>query len=231
MQQQLVPRDLYGRTQHKTMQARLASDILENRSKSEFFRTGPGRFFLRSFQADTRLPARYRREYHAPLRAAQLGRFDVVAFSRDELAKLAEKTTSPFSLGKLSALSLRFARLFNVRRDAKTVPFRFLLMLIVNNRILIDNQRPPKTEGDIHSRSTIGIEGVVRREDLSLFSADSFGLLDAAARTLIERFELPNEARTEIDNNARWSQPFAVIETNRATQHADLLCSPSAPMA
>src|SRR6266576_3935001 len=81
-QLQLVAPDLYGRTQHKTLQARLATDILHRRSRSEFYRTGPGRFFLRAMQTDRTIPVRYRREYTAPLRAAQLGRFDVLTISR-----------------------------------------------------------------------------------------------------------------------------------------------------
>ncbi len=44
----IVPSHLFGRTQHKTLGARLSKDILERREKSAFFRTAPGRFFLRA---------------------------------------------------------------------------------------------------------------------------------------------------------------------------------------
>ncbi|WP_339709812.1 winged helix-turn-helix domain-containing protein [uncultured Sphingosinicella sp.] len=222
MQMQLVPRDLYGRTQHKTLQARLATDILKHRSKSEFFRTGPGRFFLRALQSDDRLPERYRQEYHAPLRAAQLGRFDVVAFPRIDLAKLAAKLISPFAVAKLHELPWRFARLYSLRRDPKLVPFRFLLLLVAEDRIFLDNQRPTTEEGDLHIRSVMGIEGVVKRDDLLLFSPDSFGLMDAAARTLLEHFELPHHVRALIEDDTRWSDPLAVIDEESEGRRADL---------
>jgi len=41
-----VPPQLYGRTQHKTLQARLSEDILLKRERSAFFRTDPGHYLL-----------------------------------------------------------------------------------------------------------------------------------------------------------------------------------------
>lgn len=56
----IVPQPLHGRTQHKTLGARLSVDIVRNRENSPFFRTKPGHFFLRSFMQDTSIPAQYR---------------------------------------------------------------------------------------------------------------------------------------------------------------------------
>ena len=44
---QLVPEHLFGKTQYKTLQARLSEDLLRNRKRTIFARTGPGRFVLR----------------------------------------------------------------------------------------------------------------------------------------------------------------------------------------
>ena len=222
-QMQLIPRDLYGRTQHKTLQARLATDILKHRSKSLFYRTGPGRFFLRSFQFDRSIPQRYWKEYQAPLRAAQLGRFDVVAFFRSPLAEIACKTRSPFPASRLLALPWRFVRLYNVQRDDQFVPFRFLLLLTADGRLFLDNFRPVMTEGDLHDRSTIGIEGFVKRGDLSLFSSDEVGLLDAAARTILERFDLPRYVLPILEDASRWSQAHAVVDVDKDQAGADLV--------
>ena len=38
----IVPRNLYGKTQHKTLHARLAEDIRKQPTRSAFVRTGPG---------------------------------------------------------------------------------------------------------------------------------------------------------------------------------------------
>jgi hypothetical protein len=45
----LVPSHLHGHTQHKTLQARLSEDISHYLDQSRFFRTAPGRFFLRAY--------------------------------------------------------------------------------------------------------------------------------------------------------------------------------------
>jgi hypothetical protein len=56
----IAPHHLYGKTQHKTLQARLSEDILHRREHSAFFRTRPGYFFLREFITDLSIPAEFR---------------------------------------------------------------------------------------------------------------------------------------------------------------------------
>ena len=210
-QLQLVPRDLYGRTQQKTMQARLASDILTHRSRSEFYRTEPGRFFLRTFLSDERIPQRYRREYQAPLRAAQLGRFDVIAFPRVALANLASTVSSPFPATILEHLPWRSMRLFGLRGPSDHAPFRFRLLLVSNAGTFVDDQRPTP-EGDLPRRQVVVIPGVLKKSDRSLFSADPFGLVEAATRTLFEHFELPSSIVSALEDAGRWSEAKAVLD-------------------
>ena len=57
----LVPEHLYGKTQHKTLQARLSEDIVARRDRGAFFRTAPGKFFLRELLRDESLPEEFRR--------------------------------------------------------------------------------------------------------------------------------------------------------------------------
>lgn len=211
----LVPRDLYGRTQQKTMQARLASDILRHRSKSEFYRTAPGRFFLRLFLYDDQIPSRYRREYQAPLRAAQLGRFDVIAFDREKLAQLSLEVPSPFSATLLANLPWRFVRLFSIRDDINHVPFQFRLILLSEAGYLVDDKNPTE-QGNLVQRQVIGIPGFVKKSDHSLFSVDKLGLTEAATRTLLEQFELSRSVLDALDDTSRWSEAKALVECGDA---------------
>lgn len=57
LQLNMVPPDLYGQTQHKTLQARISEDILHNRDNSRFYRTGRGVFFLREYLEDDKSTA------------------------------------------------------------------------------------------------------------------------------------------------------------------------------
>lgn len=43
----LLPKDLYGSRQDRTLQARLSEDIVARGAESRFFRTSAGKFFLR----------------------------------------------------------------------------------------------------------------------------------------------------------------------------------------
>ncbi len=83
----LVPPELYGRTQHKTLQARLSEDILLNRDRSAFFRCAPGKFFLREFMHDTTLPVEFRTPFVARRRLREIQTRSALAF------KLADLTT------------------------------------------------------------------------------------------------------------------------------------------
>lgn len=191
-QLQIVPRDLYGRTQHKTLQARLATDILNQRMKSQFFRTGPGRFFLRALQSDDTLPASYRREYIAPLRAAQLGKFDVLTISRPTIRRLSFAERHPLRISDLAPRLSRYHRMDEARRNLDLLVFRIMVVLLHNGKILIHQERP-LLHGEIPSRASLGFEGFIKREDKCLFSDDEVGLKDAGLRTISEWLDLaPN---------------------------------------
>lgn len=209
-QLQLVPRELYGRTQQKTMHARLASDILRKRSKSEFYRTGPGRFFLRSFQLDRTTPPRYRKEYQAPLRAAQLGRFDVIAIPRSSLSKLVVDVGATFPANLLAALPWRFSPLWNLKGRSNYIPLQFHLMILVDGRMLIN--KASVVDDEMRRRITIGLPGVVKKSDRSLFSIDEFGIVEAAQRTLMERYDIPGKAASKLNDSNLWSQALAFVD-------------------
>ena len=68
----LVPKELYGQTQHKTLQARLSEDILLRRERSGFFRTAPGVFFLTKYLQDESIKQEYRTPIIARRRSREL---------------------------------------------------------------------------------------------------------------------------------------------------------------
>jgi len=74
-----VPKHLHGKTQHKTLQARLSEDILRKREQSAFFRTKPGHFFLRRFLTDASIPVEFRQPVTARRRTRDLLRGPALA--------------------------------------------------------------------------------------------------------------------------------------------------------
>ncbi|NJC34643.1 hypothetical protein GGR88_002157 [Sphingomonas jejuensis] len=81
----LIPPHLHGRTQHKTIGARLSEDILAKRERCRFFRVRPGRFFLRSFIDDPTIPKDFKTPIVARRRSRQLQRECAAYIHADKL--------------------------------------------------------------------------------------------------------------------------------------------------
>src|SRR5689334_22131413 len=68
----IVPIHLRGKTQYKTLHARLSEDILHNKLGSRFFRTDPGLFFLSEMRSDPKVPDEFKDPFHARRRTRDL---------------------------------------------------------------------------------------------------------------------------------------------------------------
>ena len=87
----LVPAHLHGKTQHKTLHARLSEEIVERRENSPFFRSAPGVFFLREFITDSSLPEKYRVEIPTRRRIREILRGPALALEEEKLSKISCK--------------------------------------------------------------------------------------------------------------------------------------------
>ena len=87
----IAPHHLYGKTQHKTLQARLSEDILHRRDHSQFFRTKPGQFFLREFLTDSSIPAEHRQPIVARRRTRDLFLGPALSISYRYASRLLQK--------------------------------------------------------------------------------------------------------------------------------------------
>lgn len=81
----VVPKHIYGKTQQKTLQARLSEDILHHRETSPFYRTEPGQFFLTEFLDADDIPAEWKVPFPARGRTRDLTRNNTLALKRSFL--------------------------------------------------------------------------------------------------------------------------------------------------
>ncbi len=88
---EIAPHHLHGKTQHKTLQARLSEDILQRREHSLFFRTKPGQFFLREFLTDPSIPAEFRQPIVARRRTRDLFMGPALSVKYDHVKYLLHK--------------------------------------------------------------------------------------------------------------------------------------------
>ena len=186
---QVVPTDLFGRTQHKTLQARLSTEILHRKARTDFYRTGPGIFSLRSLRGSHTSVLQHTREYAAPSRAAQLGRFEVLAFTRSSLYGITPIDGVRLRASDLYRISNTYSKLKDVPRDGNVVALRMMVLLLHEGCLLLRQKRPVGADS-LPSRTAVGLEGVIKSDDKQLFSEDEFGLMEAASRTTAEWLSL-----------------------------------------
>jgi hypothetical protein len=195
----IVPRDLYGKTQHKTLQARIAEDILHNRGRSEFIRTERGRFFLRSLLGDPSIRRRFKGEYLAPIRSDQLKRFYVACTQRSALRHIQNSQGSFVDLKHILRLPLTYRLLATMKGDTENCFLRVIVILCRGQQLLL-HRTPSKFGDSLDGKLSLGLIGFVKREDRTLFATDNLGIQEAAERTLSEQLYMPYNAIKELSS-------------------------------
>lgn len=177
---QLVPEHLFGKTQHKTLHARLSEDILHNRRYSLFVRTAPGRFSLASRLESSGA----QNEYVAPPRSYQLKQFDVLCANRTELDSALQIGSSPVEFASIAQWFQRQLPLRIAEKDPMLVYLRLLVMIGSSRGVLT---LTALDGSDFGSGRTIGLLGLLRGSDADLFSDEPYGIDLAAKRTIAEQ--------------------------------------------
>jgi hypothetical protein len=86
----IVPPHLHGKTQQKTLQARLSEYILTQKRDGVFFRTAPGYFFLTELESDSNIPDQYKDHFSARRRTRDLFRAPALCFKSEFIGQLTE---------------------------------------------------------------------------------------------------------------------------------------------
>jgi hypothetical protein len=184
---QLVPSHLFGKTQYKTLHARLAEDLTRNRRTTIFVRTGPGRFFLRSkFKPKAGLPG----EYVAPLRAYQLRQFEVICVKREVLNRLWENNSYSANFHQIESSLLHQVPLQHAERTADLIHVRIFVIIHCIDSVLT---LTALAGTDLGRGRSLGLLGYLKGSDTDLFSPDSWGIDHAARRTIAEQSTLSPE--------------------------------------
>jgi hypothetical protein len=196
---EVVPPNLYGKTQHKTLQARLSEDILLNRERSAFFRCAPGKFFLREFMHDISLPVEFRTPIVARRRLRDLKAQAALAFKVDDLRAF---TTSGNALKSDAVYGLiEDGRHSYV--DPKEPPvdhamvWSFVVVLRSLDVLTYRLGRYREERDAFFNRRSLGFFTLISQHDSSLFDVVDAGIsstgLRAAKMDLDILFDTPND--------------------------------------
>ena len=193
---QIVPEHLRGKTQHKTLQARLSEDILYHRSSSLFFRTEPGLFFLCELLADPNIPEKFKEVFPARRRTRDLQNESALGIRRDFLKSWRERS-GDWDLMEMLADAERHeaVRYLPQSGDAGYATLWTFSLVRRNEEVLsyrIGRYRDDREA--FTNKRTIGFPGVVTVSDRSLFSQDDYGATENALRVILLDLDLSSQS-------------------------------------
>lgn len=190
----LVPPRLHGKTQHKTLQARVSEDIIARREHSLFFRTAPGRFFLREFLTDISLPEEYRRPIPTRRRFRELLRGPALTVDYDVLKEIAEENTAIRPKIIYELLNAELYRYEDPREKiTKNVFLRSFVCVHRNTDVLTYRLGRYRDDRDsFMSRRSIGFSALVHVDEHTLFNLGDFGIVDSGVRATKVDLDVPD---------------------------------------
>ena len=185
----IVPHHLHGKTQHKTLQARISEDILLRRGKSLFFRTQPGRFFLREFQRDLSISEKYRHEFASRRRQRELLKGPALAIDKRDLAHPNGRNNTVDAERVITILTDQRYNYDDPKNANPNSVFIWSFVAVMrDNSVLSYRLGRYRDDRDnfVHKR-TIGISSIVYERDRDLFNLDNYGILQSGyAATAID---------------------------------------------
>lgn len=195
LKERLVPNSLHGKTQHKTLQARLSEDILLRRERSAFFRTKPGYFFLREFITDTTIPSEHRVPIIARRRRRELAYPYALAFDREIVGAADEDAViEPTRILKmLKNRRYHYAASSQTRTATDIVVWSFVLVLRQNFVLTYRHGRYREDRDTFLQKRSVGFFAPVVQDDLTLFDQTDHGIVSSGIRSLSFDLHLPNQ--------------------------------------
>lgn len=188
----ILPEHLHGKTQQKTLQARLSEDILKDREASIFYRTEPGQFALKEFLCDPDFPAKWKVEFPARRRTRDLKRPDSLAV-RHAMAASIENTA--ISMSELSERLDAFDAITtmhpsDMKKRGYCAIWTFSIVQRGDQVLAYRIGRYRDDRDTFANRRSIGFPGALAAADASLFSTDRLGVHDCAVAVLAQDLDL-----------------------------------------
>jgi hypothetical protein len=207
----IAPPHLRGRTQHKTLGARLSEDILKRREASRFYRTAPGRFLLRELTDDPSIPEELRRPITARRRRRDLAQKRSLAFDWAELAETVQSSAVVDSTTVMQLINQgRFHYTSSAHdRGADEVVVWAFMVVIKAGHILTYRQGHYREDRDTFMhRRTVGFYTPVADDDLSLFDQSDHGIVRSGIKALAIDLDLQDTDLWSVLNDGSELRTF-----------------------
>jgi hypothetical protein len=220
----LIPPKLYGKTQHKTFGARLSEDILARREQSLFYRSEPGRFFLREFLSDNSIPQDYRRPIIARRRQRELRRGSALTVSRSEVVAANNSVDKANdSIGAIiEGCHFRYSDpVRKGRRPDDLYIWSFVMFMRGLEVLTYRHGRYREGRDSFLKRRSVGFFTPVVDADRDLFDIGGHGIISSGVRGVVVDLDLP--ASVAYGDSARSATIADMVIATEADGAGDLL--------
>lgn len=194
----LAPPYLKGRTQQKTMGARLSEDILHYREGSRFYRTAPGRFLLRELADAPDIPEELRKPIIARRRRRDLVQKRSLTFDWKSLLEATRR--SNLVLDYNVVLDLIGGGEFHYSTSARNRPaddvvvWAFVVVMKPGHVLSYRQGHYREDRDTFVQRRTIGFYTPVIDRDLSLFDRADHGIVSSGIKALTTDLDLQDRS-------------------------------------
>lgn len=218
----LVGPHLHGKTQHKTLQARISEDIIARREQSLFFRPEPGLFFLREFLSDATIPERHRTPMVTRRRVRDLIRGPALAIRREHLRELGPENHRIENSAVMSLLHSGQMHYGDPKYDDQELVFIWSFVSVTRaNQVLSYRQgRYRETRDAFAQKRTIGFSTLVHEKEGTLFNLDDLGIVDSGVHATMLDLDVPD---VPVSTSAPFRAHLKHFQWQSNSQAGDLL--------
>lgn len=218
-----VPSHLYGRTQHKTLGARISENIIAERDRSLFFRTKPGRYFLREFLDDESVAEEHRSPIATRRRVRDLVRGPALAFDESDLKGIGDVGTAIDPEKVLDLLRNNRFRYDDPRQKSPGTVFLWSFVAVCRDREILSYRlgRYRDDRDTFLSRRCIGFSNLVHIQERTLFNED-YGIVDSGLIATKLDLDIP-ETKSEQGRERMSAALRCFIRVPRENNDVDLL--------
>jgi hypothetical protein len=209
-----IPSHLYGKTQYKTLHARLCEDILAFRDRSLFIRTAPGKFFLRAPAAGLTTFPIYKEFTTAP-RRKQLKPEPILSVSESSVSDALDESgmISPSVLSSLLSTGCATYEYWNTLKSSATlIPVSSFVTIYRDDLILsYEIGRYISSPDKLVGKRSVGFGGPVFISDLDFLYDSFFGIIENGVNELSTSLGLPKRLAERARYSGQVRPMFATI--------------------
>jgi hypothetical protein len=211
----IVPEYLYGKTQEKTLQARLSEDILYNQ-RSAFFRTEPGYFFLAELISDPTIPNKFKERFPARRRTRDLHREPSLAIDATFAKNCGSKLLHDWSgfVRHAEASNAVHYRQFRDDTSDSLLVWTFSIVRRFNKVLSYRLGRYREERDEFVNKRTIGFPGVLSYLDNTLFSEGDYGAKENSLASILSDLDI--SAMTIHGQKIDWPEHRFTLVVKRA---------------